>query len=384
MNQYDYIIAGTGCAGFSLLMRMIASGKLADKRILIVDKEPKFTNDRTWCFWEQEPDIFESVVYRQWDRLYVHTNERSSFLKIDPYRYKMIRGIDFYNHCFKVVTNQPNIDMMYSTITDISTDKTKASITASGDTYTADYVFSSIMPDILPKQDGRHYLLQHFKGWIIETDRICFGTDAATLMDFRVPQQEGAGFVYVLPLAGNKAMIEYTLFSKQTLSSDEYDDVLWKYIKDYYPGVGYGITAEEYGVIPMTNHNFKSVDGRIINIGTAGGQTKPSSGYTFKFIQEHTQKLVDRLVATGDPYLAQTANSRFLFYDTVLLRVLSEGRVPPDEIFGKLFNTDNPQRLLRFLDNSSTPQEEVQIISSLPTLPFLRAAAKEIKSFLRT
>ena len=56
-TQYDYIIAGAGCAGLSLAVHMIHSGKFSDKKILIVDKDDKQKNDRTWCFWEKEPGL---------------------------------------------------------------------------------------------------------------------------------------------------------------------------------------------------------------------------------------------------------------------------------------------------------------------------------------
>ena len=39
--QYDYIIAGAGCAGLSLAMHIIHSGKLQDKKVLIIDQNPK-------------------------------------------------------------------------------------------------------------------------------------------------------------------------------------------------------------------------------------------------------------------------------------------------------------------------------------------------------
>ncbi len=67
MPHYDYIFAGAGAAGLSLLTRMIASGKFSDKKILLIDKAPKTSNDRTWCFWEKENSFFEEIVYRKWD-----------------------------------------------------------------------------------------------------------------------------------------------------------------------------------------------------------------------------------------------------------------------------------------------------------------------------
>ena len=56
-----------GCASLSIIMRMIASEKFSQKKILLVDREPKIRNDRTWCFWEQEAGFFEDIVYRKWN-----------------------------------------------------------------------------------------------------------------------------------------------------------------------------------------------------------------------------------------------------------------------------------------------------------------------------
>ena len=75
----------------------------------------------------------------------------------------------------------------------------------------------------------------------------------------------------------------------------------------------YTISDEEFGVIPMTNYRFPSRNGRIINIGTAGGQTKGSSGYSFNSIQKHSAAIVTEMIASGQPFLQQPSK-RFLFY----------------------------------------------------------------------
>ncbi len=62
-QQYDYIITGAGCAGLSLAVRMIQSGKFANKKILLADADTKNKNDRTWCFWEKQEGLFEPIVY---------------------------------------------------------------------------------------------------------------------------------------------------------------------------------------------------------------------------------------------------------------------------------------------------------------------------------
>jgi lycopene beta-cyclase len=196
-------------------------------------------------------------------------------------------------------------------------------------------------------------------------------------MDFRVSQLNGAAFCYVLPVTSRKALIEYTLFSSQLLQRDEYERAVEGYIKEHLNLSSYQIIEKEFGVIPMTNHKFPTRQNNIVNIGTAGGQTKGSSGYTFNFIQKHSKAIVESLIATGKPFLSSEPQ-RFNFYDGILLKVLSDGIVPGNKIFTDLFRKNAVQKVFRFLDNETNLAEEVKIISTLPTLPFLKAGIRHL------
>ena len=377
-GEYDYIIAGAGCAGLSLAVHFINSGKFAEKKFLIVDKDSKQKNDRTWCFWEEEPGLFESIVYKEWASAWVHNNNFSKLLNLEPYQYKLIRGIDFYNYCLSIINKQPNFEMKFGEISELKSEDNKAFIKIAGEIFYADYIFNSISfapPVLKPKE---HHLLQHFKGWIIETDKPVFNSSEATLMDFRTSQEYGTAFVYVMPFSETKALVEYTLFTEKLLQPLQYEDGLKKYIQDVLKMEFYKISEKEFGVIPMTNHKFDAVDGHVIYIGTAGGQTKASSGYTFRFIQKHSARVVKNLIKRKNPFIALPAGpKRFRFYDSVLLQILKENKLPGNKIFTQLFKKNKPQQVLRFLDNESSIADELKIISTLPTLPFLKAAVKQ-------
>ena len=56
---------------------------------------------------------------------------------------------------------------------------------------------------------------------------------------------------------------------------------------------------EEFGIIPMTNADFPFFKNGMYYIGTAGGQTKASTGYTFRFIQKQADAIVEQLILTG-------------------------------------------------------------------------------------
>ena len=205
-DHYDYIIAGAGCAGLSLLCRMISSGKFNNKRILLTDKDIKNRNDRTWCYWETGEGYFEELVYKQWDKLWFHGPGFSKLFETTPYKYKMIRGIDFYQYCFQRIKDCPNVEIAYGHVSDVNSGEPLASIHLNGKKITASLVFNSL-PFPSAKQQHKHYLLQHFKGWIIETDSTSFNPAEATLMDFRVPQENGTSFVYVMPFSPTSALI---------------------------------------------------------------------------------------------------------------------------------------------------------------------------------
>ncbi len=359
-------------------MRMIKSGKFTDKKILLIDKEPKTTNDRTWCFWEKQNGFFENIVYKKWNKLSFFSDDFSDTMDISPYEYKMIRGIDFYDHCFSEIAKHKNIDIYYGDLK--SWRYHKEGFTFFIDDQQLDLpdapIFNSIYEPV-ENNSKTINLLQHFKGWVIETDESVFDPAIATLMDFRVPQEHGTSFVYTMPFSGARALIEYTLFSKELLPQQEYDDGLKSYINSFLKIKDYRVIDTEFGIIPMTTKKFDFYKRFAYNIGAAGGQTKASSGYTFQFIQKQSQTIVDHLIQAKDLQSMPRTPGRFRFYDKVLLDVLDKKRTSGKEVFTTMFKKNKPQQVLKFLDNESSLAEELKIISTLPTLPFLKAAFKQ-------
>ena len=375
-SQYDYIICGAGCSGLSLAMSMIRSGKFSDKKILLIDKDPKHANHRTWCFWQKGEGLFETIVFRQWEKLWFYGENFSSCLDIDPYCYKMIRGMDFYEYCFKEIRQNSYIDILFGNVDSIFSETTTG-VVVNGENIYSDYVFNSILFEKPKLQKNELWLLQHFKGWIIELPEHYFDDNEATLMDFRVGQEHGTAFCYVLPLNARQALVEYTLFSSELLPQDQYEEGLRWYIKNVLNVSSFQVLEKEFGVIPMTNYKFCPQQQNIINLGTAGGQTKGSSGYTFNFIQKHSKAIVDSLIETGRPFVS-SASKRFHFYDSVLLKVLENKLMPGKKLFTDLFEKNPVDKVFKFLDNETTLAEEIKIISTLPTIPFLKAGIRQI------
>lgn len=380
-NHYHYIITGAGCAGLSLLMRMMDDPFFANKKIAIVDAAQKNTNDRTWCFWEKEADIFESIVHHQWTELDFYSSNYSGQLSIHPYVYKMIRGIDFYQFVIEKANNCSNIHWINASVLSINNipETNTAKVELSDRIIYADKVFNSILFEPIKTTSKQFYFQQHFKGWMIKTDQPSFNPAKATFMDFRVSQDKGTTFMYVLPTSSTQALIEYTLFTEELLKQDEYDKALKLYITEYLHINEYKIEHEEYGIIPMTNTKFKSNEASIIYIGIAGGQAKASSGYAFKFIQKRTANIVEALrLNKSIPSNKSFNNVKGLLYDSVLLHVLHFKKLRGEEIFADIFKNNKAVDVMQFLDNESSLFTDLKIMHSVPTSIFLPAALREL------
>jgi lycopene beta-cyclase len=84
------------------------------------------------------------------------------------------------------------------------------------------------------------------------------------------------------------------------------------------------------------------------------------------------------LLEKDNPSAYLSAKKRFHFYDSVLLHILHHGKMPGDKIFTRLFKNNKASDVLAFLDNESSLAEELNIIGSLPTGIFLKAALTQI------
>jgi lycopene beta-cyclase len=378
-DHYHYIITGAGCAGSSLLLRMMREPFFAGKKILVIDESLKTSNDRTWCFWEKQPGIFEPIVYHRWQKLDFFSKKYSATLQIQPYQYKMIRGIDLYTFVKGESANHRNIEWRYERIKNIKTVNEKAIVELETGTLTADYIFNSILFGDLAAKHNDHLLLQHFKGWVIEAKQPVFDPVQAIFMDFRVSQKNGTTFIYLMPTSSTTALVEYTLFTEAVLQPEVYETALRDYISSFLGVKEYTVTHEEFGVIPMTNKKFPLQHGRVISMGIAGGQVKGSSGYAFQYIQKRTEQIVSLLVKQEQPFVRTSVRAKkFLLYDSVLLHVLQNKKMSGDEIFTRIFQKNSAERVLQFLDNESSLQQDLQIMRSMPSSVFLPAALKEL------
>lgn len=380
MQTVDFLIAGGGGAGLGLAMALLDS-PLRDCSIVIVDRDAKDQNDRTWCFWGSPSAPCTSIAQHSWQTLTVASEGSQQTISLaqgnEPgWRYWMVRGIDFYNTARQQIESSSNVQFLRGSVGAMVEQPDHVLVQVGERQIAARWVFDSIIRpgDVQIDPKKHHNLKQHFKGWEIETPQPAFDPARATLFDFRVPQQDDLRFFYVLPFSRNRALVEFTIFSSSLLTDEEYDAGLRDYIQGQLGLTGYTIHAEEKGSIPMSDYPFRRKAGnRILNIGTKGGLVKPSTGYAFQRMQRDARAVVDSLVRHGDPFHMPAAPARYRFYDTLLLQILLRQGSKMKPIFVKMFARNPIQRIFHFLDEDARFIDDLRVILSLPPGPFLQA-----------
>ncbi len=144
MKHFHYIFTGTGLAALMTVCKMVQSGKFKDKTILLLDENPKKTNDRTWCFWEEKKSIWEATVSKKWDSALFANEDFRRNLELQPYQYKMIQGLDFYNLVFELLSKQNNITFLNEKVTDINELENHVYVATETNSFTCDQVFNSV------------------------------------------------------------------------------------------------------------------------------------------------------------------------------------------------------------------------------------------------
>lgn len=385
VSDYDYVLVGGGAAGLSLAYHLAQEPRLAGQRVLLIEPEAKDQNDRTWSYWSAAPGLFDHLAVGEWDKIAFRSPGFEQVLQLHDYRYRTIRGLDFYQFVQQALAARPaQFTLVRGTVAALTETATGVvARTEAGEEYRARHAFDSRPPAITRRPDQHRYLLQHFVGWEIETDHDVFNPDMMEFMDFRGPQHHEARFIYVLPFGPRRALVEYTLFSGEVLAKAEYEE----YIIDYLHNTlglttsQYRITAEEIGAIPMTDHPLPARAGaRIINLGTRAGRAKPSTGYAFQRIQAQSARLVAAMVATGHPPADPTGDQwQFHWFDTLLLDIMQRRGETTRDLFAQLFQRNPVERVLRFLDEKTSWADNLRIMNSVSAGPFLYSIAQVLR-----
>jgi lycopene beta-cyclase len=394
-TDVDVAIVGAGGAGLSLVLALERAARRAGVRapsIAVIDPVHRGESDRTWCWWTgQAPHVLDPLLTRSWSRMeLIERDGAAREYDLGTLRYVMLQSSRFYAEAEAALARLSAADgpgapsrvlRITEPVSQVDDGPDAAVVRVGSTTVRARWVFDS--RPAAPRHPGSTMLLQHFRGWTVRFDQPVLDPELATLMDFQVPQPaSGVAFAYCLPLDDRRALVEYTEFSRVRLPSADYDQALRGYLRrrwDVEPGQGVEIEAVEDGVIPMTDAVFAGrVGQRVFRLGTAGGATRASTGYTFAAMNRQADVVADLLLAGLTPVPPTPYPARHRWLDAVLLRALDRGYVRGPELFTGLFARNPSARVVRFLDGLSSPLDELALMRTTPMRPMVRATIEDV------
>ena len=352
MKEFDYIIIGGGCAGLSLAYELEINDKLKEKTLAIIETREEYKRDKTWSFWKMFEHNFQDCVIKSWNNFTINTSEGFRELSNKSFPYQSINSEKFYKKINSKLSLNPNVSF-FKNLNEINSENS--------------LVFNSVVGGKLDKSK----LWQHFQGIEIETSKNIFDDEIVNLMDFNCDQKNDVHFFYTLPFSKNKALIETTWLSDlQDQNLMDYDLQLENYIQNNLGIKNYKINFVENGAIPLFYPSFNN-DEKTINIGSAGGMTRLSTGYTFLNIQEHSKYIVKNINKI-EKLREYNLGKKYHFLDKIFLRVLKNHPDKMPKIFFDMFKTSS-NSVIKFLSNKSNVFEDLKIISRMPKLIFMKA-----------
>lgn len=372
MKRYDYILCGGGCAGLSMLFYLLDS-KLKDSNILIIEPSTHEEVNKTWCYWDTKPlTIHPQESIFSWNTFSLKSGQRKLKKSFADLTYYHLNSRDFYATIFAKAKTKSNVEFLKDRVIGLEEESDYVTIkTEKSGNFYGNLVFDSILN---PIETDLSNLKQLFVGWRIKTQLDAFDSKKMTLMDFRTESSTPFDFFYILPFSEKEALIEYTAYSKKTISYDSLELHLKKYLQEKFAENPFEITYVEKGSIPMSTLLVSPpVSKKIIPIGTKAGWTKPSTGYTFHQIQTNCQLLVKRLEENKTDQLTIKRKSRFKFYDTILLNIAHRWPEKLKYVFLNMFGTSSPDLIFRFLSEETSFWEELRILSRLKFSIFIKS-----------
>ena len=370
----DLVLVGGGGAA-SLVLAALGRLKPSPVRVAIVDPVHKRGQDRTWAFWGSPGTELDPLLSASWNDVDVVTPAGRRVLPLAPMRYAMLRSAPLYELAGQAEKTLEAVRVT-AAAGRVEDDGDRVVVTDSDGTPIVRGKWALDSRPRPPLRPGRTNWLQHFRGWWLESDRPRFDPERAVLMDFRTPQPaRGVSFGYVLPVSDRFALVEYTEFSPARITGPEYDAALRGYLDLLGLDLSdFRVREVEDGVIPMTDGPFESRPSpRVVRLGTAGGATRPSTGFTFSAMARQASQIAREVAAGRPPVPDPPYPARHLWMDSVQLRALDRGLVDGVAFFERLFDRNPPDRVLRFLDGTTSVAEDVRLMASAPLRPMMRA-----------
>ncbi len=203
--------------------------------------------------------------------------------------------------------------------------------------------------------------------------------DCAMVMDATVPQLDGYRFVYVLPLAADRVLVEDTYYSDEpALDVDMVSDRVCALAAER--GLLGPELRHETGVLPILiggdPDRFWPSQDPVARLGLRGGFFHATTGYSFSLALRMAVALAERNDGFDGPALAGWTRGQFtkhwqdMRFFRVLNRMLFDAAQPDQRyrVFEHFYRLQ-PELIARFYAGMPTATDRLRILSGRPPVP---------------
>ena len=350
MKIYDIAFVGMGASALGTYKLRYYN---QDSSIIGIDRDFNNSRNNFFAFWMTEwMAPFKDIIMNKWNTWeFYHQHQKITHESIvSPYC--VIRYQDWKKFCLE---KSYNISIKVNNAYKIHKKDDFFEITLDNE----EKVYCKKIYDSRSVNVENDGFKQHFIGNII-TVKDGHKIKNARLMDFRVKQDQGLHFIYLLPLDNNRLLVESTVFSKFLLDPKWYQNQISTYIEKNLDIKKYEVIDSEQGVLPMFEINSQNKD-NYVQIGTKGGATKMSSGYAFAFF-------LKQLTSKDKDYHSYWNK----WMDKIFVNYL-ENNDKSDEIFIKMAKRLNGEEFSSFMMGHAKFITKLKIIFAMPKIAFIRS-----------
>lgn len=378
-TESDILILGGGCAGLSLALKLAAVGENCPSTV-ILESRSHYSNDRTWCFWDDGSAYLRELVQHRWPVVTLAHAGRRINVDCHTIPYAMIPAENFYAYATEKLaeTSRVTLAMNEPVIGEPRKEGGLWKVETRGGSRWAKRLIDT-RPQRMPER-GAAVLWQSFYGHEIECDADSFDPGVARLMDFSPSKNGRITFLYLLPISPRRALVEVTVLAPDPLGPEDLAEELAAFIRQQAGGLSHAVLRAEHGVLPMGQAALdRGTDDSHVRVGVAAGAARAASGFAFQRIQRWATACAAQLIA-GQPPLSHPPDPWITrSMDALFLRVLRAHPERAPELFLALFAIQDPRRVIRFMSDHAAMADYAAIILALPPCLFLREIPQALR-----
>lgn len=292
LREYDYVAVGGGLQSALLVLTLRAQRPQA--RIAVIEQGPRLGGNHTWSFHGSDLDAaaqrwIQPLVVHRWEGYDVRFPEFTSildrsYMSINTARLHdvvqgqlAVEGSDLFTGCVASGVHSDRV------------------VLEDGRELRAGLVIDARGPDSVerPAECG----FQKFLGQELRLTRD-HGLQRPILMDACVDQTHGYHFVYALPIAPDRLLVEDTFFNT---SPEIHHDQSRRTMQEWCEARGWhmaSVEREEEGVLPMPwSGSLPATGTGPIRGGYAGGWFHPGTGFSLPVAARLAQAIASLSIA---------------------------------------------------------------------------------------